>query len=108
MAYSECIPTRLNPLAERACFFQVVSIPGSPTMRWHRDDRELFPRAIVGEEKHLPVHGTIVYIPLIDLSPEKGSVEFAFGTQVRKTPTSAFSSCIPTGMHGQLASFGPT
>jgi hypothetical protein len=23
-------------------------------------------------------------------------------------PTSAFSSCIPTGMHGQLASFGPT
>ena len=35
--------------------------------------------------------------------------------QVRKTPywpevgsTSAFYSCVPTGMHGQLAYFGPT
>ena len=27
MAYSECLPTRLNPLAERTCFSQV---PGSP------------------------------------------------------------------------------
>ena len=25
MAYSECLPTRLNPLAERTCFSQVVN-----------------------------------------------------------------------------------
>jgi hypothetical protein len=35
-----------------------------------------------GEDKHLPVHGTIVYVPLIDLEPIMGSVEFAFGTHV--------------------------
>jgi hypothetical protein len=27
MAYSECLPTRLNPLAERACFSQVDCTP---------------------------------------------------------------------------------
>ena len=26
MAYSECLPTRLNPLAERACFFQAGAL----------------------------------------------------------------------------------
>ena len=29
MAYSECLPTRLNPLAERACFSQ-VDVPCQP------------------------------------------------------------------------------
>ena len=28
------------------------------------------------------MHGTIVYVPLIDLEPAMGSVEFAFGTHV--------------------------
>ena len=37
-------------------------------------------RALVGEERHLPTHGTIVYVPLIDLNKQMGSVEFAFGT----------------------------
>jgi hypothetical protein len=32
MAYSECRPTRLNPLAERTCFSQVRAIPCSV---WH-------------------------------------------------------------------------
>ena len=35
---------------------------------------------MVGEERHLPTHGTIVYVPLIDLNKQMGSVEFAFGT----------------------------
>ena len=30
MAYSECFPTRLNLLAERTCFSQVVAIIGKP------------------------------------------------------------------------------
>jgi hypothetical protein len=29
MAYSECLPTRLNPLAERSCFSQVVEGGGA-------------------------------------------------------------------------------
>jgi hypothetical protein len=29
MAYSECLPTRLSPPAERACFFQVTHSSGA-------------------------------------------------------------------------------
>ena len=36
MGCSECLPTRLNPLAERTCFSQVPSfgLPGDPRKRW--------------------------------------------------------------------------
>jgi hypothetical protein len=30
--YSECLPTRLNPLAERTCFSQVFDIEGAETV----------------------------------------------------------------------------
>jgi hypothetical protein len=30
MAYSKCLPTRLNPLAERTCFSQVWSSAAAP------------------------------------------------------------------------------
>ena len=35
MAYSECLPTRLNSLAERTCFSQVIGcIGGQPDGRY--------------------------------------------------------------------------
>ena len=46
-------------------------------------------RALVGEERHLPTHGTIVYVPLIDLNKQMGSVEFAFGTVSPNTDIAA-------------------
>ena len=51
------------------------------------------------------------------LALEEEQIERDIGqyAQVRKTPSwprswanFSLSSCIPTGMHGQLASFGPT
>jgi hypothetical protein len=33
MAYSECLPTRLNPRAEGACFFQVPADAAHPDRR---------------------------------------------------------------------------
>eukprot|EP01046_Picozoa_sp_COSAG06_P046330 COSAG06_NODE_6549_length_2886_cov_7.741374_2_plen_181_part_00 len=38
-------------VVELETFSTVVSLPGSPTMQWHRDDRELWPRALKGENK---------------------------------------------------------
>ena len=35
MAYSECVPTRLKPLAERTCFSQVA---GGPFLRAKFDE----------------------------------------------------------------------
>ena len=35
MAYSECLPTRLNPLAERACFSQADIAVKTLTVRAH-------------------------------------------------------------------------
>jgi hypothetical protein len=34
--YSECLPTRLNPLAERVCFSQVVTAQCKPGMLTQR------------------------------------------------------------------------
>jgi hypothetical protein len=36
-ASSECLPTRLNPLAERACFSQAISSIGIPFGTWDKD-----------------------------------------------------------------------
>ena len=41
-------------VVELETFSTVVSLPGSPTMQWHRDDRELWPRALKGENKISP------------------------------------------------------
>ena len=45
MAYSECLPTHLNPLAERTCFFQV---PGEHQAKFHIHGSNVF--AVVLED----------------------------------------------------------
>jgi hypothetical protein len=123
MASSECLPARLNPLAEKTCFYQVpVSLwwhGQDPLLRLH--DIAAVIRCCMISMKNILRADAYPVISLCALrndecprrpsKPERLPVHGRCAERETRQvgpevgPTPAISSCIPTGMHGPTCIF---
>jgi tetratricopeptide (TPR) repeat protein len=78
-------PVLLGMLGDRVeldTFSSVTSLPTAPDQHWHRDLPRLFEKGRHGYGNHLPPHGLVAFVTLVNVTDAMGPTEVLPGSHV--------------------------